>query len=459
MLQFRTAIHTPNADAPCRLHLIHAPSPHPHAVPLLLIPPFPFTNLALAHVVALFTEPADAAAQQPFHLVIPSLPGMGFSHGLGDGTRMIPTTAAMLDTLMRRLGYAAYLVTNSGPSVEALPPVDWRLANHLATHFPDSCLGAHFLAPPLSPPAPRDSLLAWAKWTLVSTLGRPMLGYSRQDVEALRRGRPPPPPRPPPAPCHASTAPPGFGSHGEYEPNTLAYALCDSPLGIVLLILMVVRILGPNEEMASADIVNMTALTWLPGPEGTMRMWAHCASCPDDPPAAAGSAPRPRVAMTVFLGDGCDGADDADGRAAGLPRRSAHSYVCPAWASARYQVVATKRVPGRPGMLAWERPGVLAAGARALAKAVLAVDKRLAPRREHVPAPLEKVVVDGYALPPKADGCTRDMRGGSDDDLDWPVTPTGTASTGTSWLDGDGASSYGSPETVVAVEERPLAAA
>ncbi|PHH89251.1 hypothetical protein CDD83_6418 [Cordyceps sp. RAO-2017] len=381
--QYRTAIKPAGSESPVRLHFVHARSPSAHAIPLLLIPPFPFTNLSLTHLIGLFTEPRDAAADQPFHLVMPSLPGLGFSDALPDKMPMIPSMAQMLDILMRRLGYRFFLVSNSGPSAHALAHVDWRVASHLALHHPDSCLGVHFLSPPLSPPQMRDSPLAWAKWKAASIVRSPMLGYSREDLDALRgaeesiRGRS----RAPNAPT-----PLGLGTVGASEPNTLAYALCDSPLGLLLFFLMVLRISGLRGSLPPAEVIKMTELTWLPGPEGTMRLWAHSAS------RGLGKqensrASRPRAAITVFLGD----QELANGP---RPRPAHRPYVCPAWASQQYRVLASSRVKGEPGLLVWERPEVIAAGARMLAKAVLAVDARLGAARAPSTVSLERPVVD-----------------------------------------------------------------
>ena len=97
-----------------RIPFIHARSPHDDAVPLLLIPPFPLTNLSLAHLIPRLTNPQDATASQPFHVVIPTLPGLGFSDPLPPTAQPIAASADILNTLMTsRLSYAHYLVTNA----------------------------------------------------------------------------------------------------------------------------------------------------------------------------------------------------------------------------------------------------------------------------------------------------------------------------------------------------------
>lgn len=222
--QFRTSIPLPHgspAAAPVRLHFIHARSPHADlALPLLLLPPFPLSNLALTHLVGLFTRPEEHGPhQQPFHLVIPALPGLGFSDPFpGDTPDEIPAAAGMLDALMARLGYAHYLVSNAGAAHASPGNIDWRLIEHLATRHAGSCLGAHFVAPPLASPRLAQAPVEWAKWRIASALHAGILGYSAQDFSALRE-----------APAAKTQGKKGFTpsklglNHvGLREPNTLA---------------------------------------------------------------------------------------------------------------------------------------------------------------------------------------------------------------------------------------------
>lgn len=196
--QFRTAFAVPGATAGSeteaeasphlRLHFIHVPSPHGRAaLPLLLLPPFPFSNMALAHLVKAFTEPEDAGRDRPFHLVVPALPGLGFSDPLPNGTPEISATAGMLDALMARLGYEHYLVSNSGPAHASPGEIDWRLIECLSSRYAGSCIGAHFVAPPLASPKLSEAPIEWAKWTIANTLSAGILGYSEQDFSALKQ--------------------------------------------------------------------------------------------------------------------------------------------------------------------------------------------------------------------------------------------------------------------------------
>lgn len=415
--QFRTAIDVSSSETPVRIHFVHVRSAHAHAVPLLLIPPFPFCNLSLGHLVKPLTDPQDAANEQPFHLVIPSLPGLGFSDPLPNNTPVVFTCAEVLNTLMRRLSYPHYLATNSGAASLSPAEIDWKLVNTLATRYADSCVGTHFISPPLAAPKISEAPWEWTKWSLANFFHAGILGYSDDDFVALGRmyGSRSGAKRPP--------TPQQFGLNklGLKEPNTLAYALCDSPTGLLVFVMKALRTFGPRVSFTPEQIITLTELAWLPGPEYAMRFWAHCATHEDTQEHLAArrtgaQAAKPRVGITVFTGGedhtaaapaagpgsgGAAGTREGDVQLAALPpvpsaEDSKQRYACPAWGNAHYNVVYSQRAAGTPGLLAWERPEVIAAGARGLVKEILRVDKRIKPAA--VPpaaesAPLQQVVV------------------------------------------------------------------
>ena len=94
-----------------RIHFLHVKSPLPEATPLLLAHGWPGSVVEFSHLIGPLTDPAAHGAKPgtpAFHLVIPSLPGFGFSTPLvesGWGSRRM---AQALAELMRRLGYDRY---------------------------------------------------------------------------------------------------------------------------------------------------------------------------------------------------------------------------------------------------------------------------------------------------------------------------------------------------------------
>lgn len=391
--QFRTGFTVPSSEATVRIHFIHARSSHANAVPLLLIPPFPFSNLSFGNLIKLFTEPEDAANNQPFHLIIPSLPGLGFSDALPNNTPVISSTADILNSLMSRLEYPHYLVTNASSGAASPAEIDFKLVHYLVSCYPNHCLGAHLISPPISSPELREAPIEWAIWSLANLFHVPMLGYRSEDFSALERN----------GYVHTSSREPtatpiGLNQLGFREPNTLAYALCDSPTGLLVLILKILSLLSPKKQFSSAEVIQFSQLAWLPGPESAMRFWANCVRHPETAPRR--SSFRPRVGLTVFLGDEPSADENAGAEAeaeAGhlIQEDVKDGYACPRWAKAKYRVVYVNRAPGTSGLLAWERPELIAAGIRAVATSILKWDSRLRPKpkAQVTVVPLEQVII------------------------------------------------------------------
>ncbi|ROO85052.1 pimeloyl-ACP methyl ester carboxylesterase [Actinocorallia herbida] len=120
-----------------RLHFLHVRSAEPDATPLLLLHGWPCSVVDFLDLVGPLTDPVahGGAAGDAFHLVIPSLPGYGFSGpppgpGWTDGR-----AAAALAELMARLGYDSYGV--QGGDVGAF------LAPLVARAAPGAVRGVH----------------------------------------------------------------------------------------------------------------------------------------------------------------------------------------------------------------------------------------------------------------------------------------------------------------------------
>ena len=93
------------------IHFIHVRSPHDHAMPLVMTHGWPGSVIEMLEVVGPLTDPTahGGSAEDAFHLVLPSLPGYGFSGepnqlGWGPGR-----TAQAWAVLMTRLGYDRYV--------------------------------------------------------------------------------------------------------------------------------------------------------------------------------------------------------------------------------------------------------------------------------------------------------------------------------------------------------------
>jgi len=102
------------------IHFIHVQSAHEHALPMIMTHGWPGSVFELLKTVGPLTDPTahGGQAEDAFHLVLPSMPGFGFS-GKPTSTGWGPERMGRAwDELMRRLGYERYVSQGGdwGPS-------------------------------------------------------------------------------------------------------------------------------------------------------------------------------------------------------------------------------------------------------------------------------------------------------------------------------------------------------
>ncbi|AOR80419.1 epoxide hydrolase family protein [Novosphingobium resinovorum] len=174
------------------IHFIHVCSPRPGATPLLLTHGWPGSVLEFLNVIVPLTAP-DAPDAPAFDVVIPSLPGYGFSErpsGTGWGVEKI---ADAWIRLMRRLGYARFFAQGG----------DWGAAvtTAIAMARPPECTGVHLNMPLVFP---EESDFADLTEAEAKTVAR-MQHYQDHDS--------------------------GYAKLQSTRPQTIGYALADSPVG------------------------------------------------------------------------------------------------------------------------------------------------------------------------------------------------------------------------------------
>ncbi|MBV1918364.1 MAG: epoxide hydrolase [Sphingomonadaceae bacterium] len=93
------------------IHFLHIRSPHDDALPMIMTHGWPGSVIEFLNVIEPLTNPSahGGTASQAFHLVIPSLPGYGFSSRPAQTGWTVQRTAQAWDTLMRGLGYDRYV--------------------------------------------------------------------------------------------------------------------------------------------------------------------------------------------------------------------------------------------------------------------------------------------------------------------------------------------------------------
>jgi hypothetical protein len=105
------------------IHALHARSPHPAALPLVLTHGWPGSVLELLEVIGSLVDPVahGGDAADAFHLVVPSLPGYGFSDRPTTPRWGVERIADAWITLMARLGYRRYGAAGSDWAPRSAP--------------------------------------------------------------------------------------------------------------------------------------------------------------------------------------------------------------------------------------------------------------------------------------------------------------------------------------------------
>ncbi|MFW6692079.1 epoxide hydrolase family protein [Streptomyces sp. MAR4 CNX-425] len=121
------------------IHFLHVRSAHRDATPLLLTHTYPGSFADFLDMIGPLTDPEahGGRADEAFHVVIPSLPGMGFSTPVAEGGWTMERVARTFDTLMRTLGYRSYGAHGSDTGA--------MVSRELAMLNPEGFLGAHVL--------------------------------------------------------------------------------------------------------------------------------------------------------------------------------------------------------------------------------------------------------------------------------------------------------------------------
>jgi pimeloyl-ACP methyl ester carboxylesterase len=228
-----------------RIHFLHVSSPEPDATPLLLLHGWPGSIVEFSDVIGPLSNPRDHGGDPAiaFHLVIPSMPGFGFSSPLADTGWTSTRIARAFAELMSRLGYSRYGA--QGGDFGAF------IAPDLGRVDPDHVLGVHVNAATVGfipfGEIPEEELAAFsdverARVSRMQNFLSDMNGYFQ--IQATR-------------------------------PQTLSYGLTDSPVGQLAWIVEKFkewtnssRVL-PEDAVDRDHILTNMMLYWLTGTAGS----------------------------------------------------------------------------------------------------------------------------------------------------------------------------------------------
>ena len=180
-----------------RIHFVHVRSPEPDAMPLVITHGWPGSIVEFIDILGPLTDPVAHGGhrQDAFHVVAPSVPGFGFSIPLAEQGWNHRRIARAWAELMSRLGYDRF-GAHGGDTGSVVSPELGRVA-------PEHVIAVHIcgaLRYPSTDPADIEDLTEVERQRLAEAERLKQVGTGYADIQATR-------------------------------PQTLAYALTDSPVG------------------------------------------------------------------------------------------------------------------------------------------------------------------------------------------------------------------------------------
>jgi pimeloyl-ACP methyl ester carboxylesterase len=222
------------------VHFLHIVSKEPDACPVLLTHGWPGSVVEFLDVIGPLTDPRAYGGDpaKAFHLVVPSLPGYGFSGPVPERGWDVPRIARAWGELMHRLGYDSYVAAGG----------DWGsiVSLELARQDPAHVMGAH-LSTVLTAPSGEAGELA---------------RLSESDSARLADL----------AHFHAEMS--GYLVLQSSRPQTVSYGLTDSPVGQLAWIVEKFRewnrsVRTPDELVSRDLLLSNVTIYWLTRTAGT----------------------------------------------------------------------------------------------------------------------------------------------------------------------------------------------
>lgn len=215
------------------IHFLHVRSPEPNAMPLILTHGWPGSVLEFRHVIGPLTDPVahGGKAEDAFHVIVPSLPGHGFSGKPIETGWNNERIAKAWVVLMERLGYAQWVAQGGDRGAQ--------IATRLGFMKPPGLLGIHLNLVEFE--------LTDAEQASATPAEQEMLERLQFYVD------------------HQS----GYAQIQSRHPQALAYSLSDSPTGLAGWIYQMLQDASgsdghPERVFTLDDMIDNIMLYWLP---------------------------------------------------------------------------------------------------------------------------------------------------------------------------------------------------
>ncbi|KAI0186960.1 microsomal epoxide hydrolase [Xylaria flabelliformis] len=248
-----------NGFKPLAIHFIHIRSKVKGAIPLLWIHGWPGHFWEGVKLMKPLTEGGDGILQPAFDLVVPSLPNFGFSEGTRERGFALAQYAETLNKLMLKLGYDEY-VTQGG---------DWgtHISRALGHLFPNHCKATHLNMDSANPPEYFKNPLLAIQHAITPYTKRELEGKKRTDW-FVEEGR-------------------GYNLEQSTKPQTLGYALADSPVACLSWIYEKLHDWADNYPWTNDEVCTWVSIYWFStaGPAASTRIYyEHTHSSNPDKP-------------------------------------------------------------------------------------------------------------------------------------------------------------------------------
>ena len=172
--QFTLPIQVDGFDT-LEIHFVHQTSPRQDAIPLVFIHGWPGHFHEVSKILPLLTNP-PSEGEQAFHVIVPSIPGFGFSSNPSKKGFNLRKIAETFNQLMQSLGYNEYVAQGG----------DWGspISRMLGIMFPENCKGVHVnLQRAVDPPKWYRNPWIWTK------MHSQLVHYSREEEAMMARSR------------------------------------------------------------------------------------------------------------------------------------------------------------------------------------------------------------------------------------------------------------------------------